>query len=85
MTGAEQAILAALARCHFDEGSCEWRFMAEMRNRARDIPDTPLTRRQRTTIQRFAHRYRRQLGRCMAEGCAVCGSEHEMRGTRGTK
>ena len=70
MTDHQYELAQALARCTFTPGSTEKRFVrwASAQPVARRLSE-----RASAFLERLAHSYRRQIGRCMAESCAICG------------
>lgn len=62
----------ALERCTFSPGSTPKRFVRWVAGIARQEPNRELSARAAGFLERLAHSYRRQLGRCMATSCSTC-------------
>ena len=69
MTEVEQAQLAALAKCTFSPGSTPKMFVKRLTtvDAAR-----VLSAKETAFLDRLAHQYRRQIGRCMSVACVKC-------------
>lgn len=72
MTPQQIVQIEALSRCRFSPGSAEKRFVRDMFARERTYE---LSEKQHAFLNRLAHSYRRQLGRCMAIDCACSRAE----------
>lgn len=69
MTDHQHELAQALARCTLPAGSTPKRFVRW----ASTLPEGyALSPRAAAFLEKLAHAYRRQLGRCMAESCAAC-------------
>lgn len=69
MTSLELAQRDALARCKFSPGTTAKRFVRQMSEL--DAAAT-ITTKQSAFLDKLAHSYRRQIGRCMAANCVEC-------------
>lgn len=72
MTDVQLEQARALGRCAFTPGSAAKRFARWAADLARVQPDRELTPKAAAFLDRLAHSYRRQIGRCMAIGCTRC-------------
>lgn len=72
MTDLEIAQALALAKCKFSPGSTAKRFVAQMAGEAEHDPNYKLSPKGATFLDRLAHQYREQLGRCMSVACTKC-------------
>lgn len=72
MTAQQLAIAAALGRCTFSPGTAAKRFARWAADKAANEPAYELSAKAAAFLERLAHSYRRQLGRCMAESCTKC-------------
>jgi hypothetical protein len=68
VTELELAQIAALAECRFSPGSAEKRFVRQLVERK----PTAISIAQAEWLDKLAHRYRKQIGRCMSVACVVC-------------
>ena len=67
MTDAQREMVTALQRCSFLPGSFDKRFVRDVAAQERD-----LTVRQDECLRGLAHKYRRQIGRCLDPLCPKC-------------
>lgn len=72
MTDVELAQALALGRCTFSPGSTTKRFAAWAADMARRNPQRPMTEKGAALLDKLAHQYREQLGRCMSAACTKC-------------
>lgn len=72
MTSAEIAQALALGACKFTPGSTAKRFVAQMAGYATSRPDYEISPKGTAFLDRLAHQYREQIGRCMSVACVTC-------------
>jgi len=72
MTDVELAQALALGACKFTPGSTAKRFVAQMAGYARSNPSYEMSSKAAAFLDRLAHQYRKQIGRCMSVVCATC-------------
>jgi hypothetical protein len=68
VTDVELQQIAALAACTFSPGSAEKRFVRHLVERK----PTAISIAQAEWLDKLAHRYRKQIGRCMSVACDAC-------------
>lgn len=69
MTARQYQLAQALSRCSFSPGTAVKRFVRW----AFDLPkEHVLSDKAAAWLDVLGHSYRRQLGKCMSEKCAVC-------------
>lgn len=71
MTALQLLQARALRGCTFTPGSAPKRFVRQLAGKP---DDHKLTAKQAAYLNRLAHTYRKQLGRCLAEPCEKCGT-----------
>lgn len=69
MTDVEIAQLAALKRCRFSPGSAAKNFVGRVGDFNTEYELSP---KQTAFLDRLAHQYRKQIGKCMAVACLPC-------------
>lgn len=69
MTDVEIAQVTALARCRFSPGSSAKSFVGRLAIRE---PSRELSPKESAFLDRLAHQYRKQIGRCMSIACIAC-------------
>lgn len=72
MTDVELTQAAALARCSFSPGSTVKRFVGWAAGLATSEPTRVLTPQATAFLDRLAHQYRKQIGKCMSVACTTC-------------
>ena len=72
MTDVQISQAIALGRCTFSPGSTAKRFVAQMAGYALKRPTYEMSDKASAFLDRLAHQYRKQLGRCMSVACMAC-------------
>jgi hypothetical protein len=72
MTEAQLAQVLALEQCRFSPATTVKRFVRWAADVAHAAPGRELSPQAASFLNRLAHSYRRQLGRCMAVDCPKC-------------
>lgn len=75
MSDWARTALERLRRCRLLPASFEKRFVHQTHEYAQANPEWVPSEKQVVILRRLAHRYRRQIGRCLVPDCEVCAPE----------